>query len=630
MTAPARSKAAPSPKTAAADSPLDAVARRHGIDLMRPGLNGIETPISDETKRQMLEALGIDPADTASAAPPRRSRKPIPASYVPAFLAEEKVWGLALQLYELRSARNWGIGDFEDLAVMADLAGRLGADFIGLNPLHAPFLANPDRCSPYEPSNRQFLNPLLIAVDRLAGYRPDMASEKRIAALRAGRKVDYVGVAAAKRAALRAVYDGWPGNSDDRDAEARFTAFIKERGEALRRHGLFEALSEVRGAAGESTGWHGWPKAYQDPLTDEVAAFAREHGDLHRFHMWLQWVAHEQLTQAVDRAKAAGLRIGLYLDLAVGEALDGSATWSERDHYVATATIGSPPDPFAAEGQDWRLAALQPATIAGGRHSPFERMVKAAMRYAGAIRIDHAAALRRLFLVPLDLKPDGGAYVEYPQDALLSILARCSAEHRCLVIGEDLGILPPGLQDDLAKAKILSYRIFSYERSETGFKPAETYPELALACISTHDHQTLDGWWRGADIRMRDKHGLQPPELTREQQAQRRSERRDLIKVLGATGIDAPTRLSATSPDDAALEDLIVGAHRFVARTPSLLVAVRLADLTRERAPTNIPGTSSDYPNWKPKLSVTLEELPTIPLLRRVTEALCEERPRRG
>ncbi|MFP5078034.1 4-alpha-glucanotransferase [Rhizobium sp. YIM 134829] len=601
---------------------------RNGIDLMRPGLNGTQTPISDETKRQILEALGIDPADTVTAAPPRPKAKPIPACFVPAFLGEEKVWGLSLQLYELRSARNWGIGDFEDLAVMADLAGALGADFIGLNPLHAPFLADPERCSPYEPSNRQFLNPLYIAVDRLPGHEMDEKTSRRLAALRAARQVDYAGVAAVKLAGLHSIYKAWP--AGDAEAEGRFTDFIKERGEALRRHALFEALSERHGAAGVGTGWHGWPEEYQDPLSDKVATFAEQNGAALRFHMWLQWVAHEQLDHAVARAKAAGLRIGLYLDLAVGEALDGSATWSERQHYVATATVGSPPDPFAAGGQDWRLAALRPAAIASGRHSPFERMVRAAMRYAGAIRIDHAAALRRLFLVPLDLKPDGGAYVDYPQDKLFAILARCSGEYQCLVIGEDLGTLPAGLQDDLAKAKILAYRILSYERSAEGFKPAESYPELALACISTHDHQTLDGWWRGADIRMRDKHGLQPADLTREQQKERRAERRDLTDVLEETGLEAPGPISATSPDDEKLEALIVSAHRFIARTPSLLAAVRLADLTRERQPTNVPGTSGDYPNWKPKLSVTLEDLPDTPLLRTVAEAMREERPRRG
>jgi 4-alpha-glucanotransferase len=245
------------------------------------------------------------------------------------------------------------------------------------------------------------------------------------------------------------------------------------------------------------------------------------------------------------------------------------------------------------------------------------------MRYAGAIRIDHAAALRRLFLVPSGSRPDGGAYVRYPADRLLQILAEVSAEHRCLVIGEDLGLIPKGLQDDLAAAHILSYRILSYEQDEQGFKPADVYPVLALACISTHDHQTLAGWWRGADIQARYDHGIVPPDLTEKHLEDRKRERRNLKTALKAAGLNLPARLA----NEQTLRALTVSAYRFIARTPSLLVAVRLADLTDEKRPTNVPGTSDSYPNWKPKLTVLLEDLMSSPLLKSVTAAMREERP---
>jgi 4-alpha-glucanotransferase len=260
--------------------------------------------------------------------------------------------------------------------------------------------------------------------------------------------------------------------------------------------------------------------------------------------------------------------------------------------------------------------------------SPFRRMVSAAMRYAGAIRIDHAAALRRLFLVPSGSRPDGGAYVRYPQDRLLQILAEVSAEHRCLVIGEDLGLIPKGLQDDLAAAHILSYRILSYEQDEKGFKPADVYPVLALACISTHDHQTLAGWWRGADIQARCEHGIVPPDLTEAHLEDRKRERRNLKAALKAAGLDLPARLSQARASEETLRELTVSAYRFIARTPSLLAAIRLADLTDEKRPTNVPGTSDSYPNWKPKLSVLLADLMSSPLLKSVTAAMREERPR--
>jgi 4-alpha-glucanotransferase len=621
-------------------SELDDLARQHGISLTRPSPGSGEVPISDQTKRKVLKALGVDtktqgrPATkgedrTGKRESKKSSKKKIPRSYIPNFLQYGRVWGISLQLYELRSDRNWGIGDFEDLSAMVDLVGSLGADFIGLNPLHAPFLSDPDRCSPYEPSNRQQLNPLYIAVDRVPGFQASADPDHRLEELRHTELVDYVRVAQTKLEVLRDLWTIWGTTEQDDPAYLRsdFEAFIKQGGAVLHRHALFETLSAFMGKGGFGTGWQAWPKEFQKRDSKAVADFAAEHADEIRFQMWLQWLAHRQLTQAAGRARQAGLRIGLYLDLAVGEAVDGSATWSEWEVYISEATVGSPPDPFATDGQDWHLAAFHPSAIASGENSPYRRVVSAAMRYAGAIRIDHAAALRRLFLVPLDSRPDSGAYVDYPQGELLQILSQASAQHQCLVIGEDLGTLPEGLQDDLAAAQILSYRILSYERDEDSFKPADVYPTLALACISTHDHQTLAGWWRGADIKFRAEHGIVLPDVTQKHVEERKHERKDLKEALEKAV--PPERLPPKTANEQRLSDLVVSAHRFIARTPSLLAAVRLADLTNEKDPTNIPGTSDSYPNWKPKLSVSLEDLPAVPLLQTIAEAFREERPRR-
>ncbi|WP_017967434.1 4-alpha-glucanotransferase [Rhizobium leguminosarum] len=611
---------------------LDKLARRHGISLTRHSPDNQEVAISGETKRKILQALKIDLAGAADheiGAPRRQpAAKKIARSFLPDFLSNTPVWGISLELYELRSARNWGIGDFEDLSDMADLAGSLGADFIGLTPLHAPFLADPERCSPYEPSSRQYLNPLYIAVDRLPGFACNPELERQLASLRRTDLVDYAGVAQIKLKALRDLWPAWRRRSviDGAYDPADFDAFVAQRGNSLRLHALFECLSFSMVERGAGAAWQRWPSDFQRFDSAAVAEFERGHADDVAFHTWLQWLAHRQLMQAADRSRKAGLRIGLYLDLAVGEAVDGSATWSEPYIYLSKATIGSPPDPFAIDGQDWHLAGYLPSAIAAGEMSPFRRMVSAAMRYAGAIRIDHAAALRRLFLVPLGSKPDDGAYVRYPQDRLLQILAEVSAEHRCLVIGEDLGLIPKGLQDDLAAAHILSYRILSYEQDEKGFKPADTYPVLALACISTHDHRTLAGWWRGADIQDRCDHGIVPPDLTERHLEHRKRERRSLKAALKAAGLDLPAGLTARASREA-LRELTVSAYRFIARTPSLLAAVRLADLTDEKKPTNIPGTSDSYPNWRPKLSVLLEDMTSSPLLKRVTAAMGEERP---
>jgi 4-alpha-glucanotransferase len=616
---------------------LDELARRHGISLTRPSPDNQEVSISDETKRKILAALNIEPnwagpsgSGDKPAARKHAAKRAIPKSYLPEILDSARVWGLSLQLYELRSERNWGIGDFEDLAVVADLVASLGGDFIGLNPLHAPFLADPNRCSPYEPSSRQMLNPLYIAVDQVPGYIGNPELEARLRELRETDLVDYVRVAQTKLLALREIWRDWRTEAPANPAydPADFEAFIKRGGRSLRLHALFETISFSMTENGVVAGWHAWPAEFQYPDSKAVTEFEQQHADDVRFHMWLQWLADRQLTQTARRAREAGLRIGLYLDLAVGEAIDGSATWGERDIYIAQATIGSPPDPFATEGQDWHLAAFMPSKIAAGKNSPYRRMVSAAMRYAGAIRIDHAAALRRLFLVPLDRAPDSGAYVDYPQDDLLKVLSEASAEYRCLVIGEDLGMLPDGLQDDLEEAQILSYRILSYERDADSFKPADVYPALALACISTHDHQTLVGWWRGADIKVRAEHGIVPPDVTEQHVEERKTERRDLRNALDEAGAEPPHRLPPKTANEEKLKELVVSAHRFIAMTPSMLAAVRLADLTGEKQPTNVPGTSDGYPNWKPKLSVALKDLPSIPLLLEVTEAMRQERPK--
>jgi 4-alpha-glucanotransferase len=589
---------------------LDQLARKHGISLTRPAIEQLQVAISDETKRLLLAALNAYPPENASC-------------YLPPLLERERVWGISIQLYELRSSRNWGIGDYKDLADFCEFAGRLGADFVGLNPLHAPFLADPERCSPYEPSNRQFLNPLYIAVDQVEGFVRSAKLEARLGALRRVDLVDYAGVTDAKLRALRQI---WRRRRSWSTATIRELEDFQDRGgEPLWRHALFEALSNCMVAKGRGAGWYGWPTEFQEPESDKVSRFERDHRSQIEFHVWLQYLADTQLTGAAEAAAKAGLRIGLYLDLAVGEALDGSATWSDRDAYVSGASIGSPPDPWAVDGQDWRLAALQPATIAVGRRAPFRKLLESAMRYAGAVRIDHAAALRRLYLVPLAATPAEGAYVDYPESQMMHVLAELSHSHQCLVIGEDLGLIPKGLRETLSDANVLSYRILSYEKNKRGFTPPGNYPALALACVSTHDHQTMSGWWRGEDVTMRAHHGLVPEQAAKEQYEERERDRADTRRAFKAVGVTLPDENKDKAEFHTAL---VTGAYRYIAKTPSKLLSARLADMTDEPRPTNVPGTSETYPNWRPKLSVAMEELDDLPLLQSVIAALKAERPR--
>lgn len=584
------------------------LARANGVEIRRPSAEGPTERVSDRNLRRMLEALGVKVPEFSD-----QTAK----CFIPDSVRASPVWGINLQLYELRSSRNWGIGDFADLWAFCELAAGLGADFVGLNPLHAGFLSDPDRCSPYEPSNRNFLNPLYIAVDEVGGYIPDSEINTVVSRLRDTALVEYGRVAEIKLKILRDIWN----RQRDRGNLA-FESFVHTSGEPLHRHAVFEALSQDMIEAGHGAGWKSWPLPYRSPSSGEVRAFEKSHVDEIQFQKWLQWCAHVQLSEAKERARTAGMAVGLYLDLAVGEALDGSATWSDPDFYVKGAAIGNPPEPLATNGQDWRLAALLPTKIAHGEDPPFRKMLVSAMRYAGAIRIDHAAAFARLFLVPVDGIPADGTYVAYPTRSMLRVLAETSAEYRCIVIGEDLGNIADGLQDDLLDADVLSYRILSFEQNTAGFAPVESYPATALACISTHDHQTFEGWWQERDIDLRLEHGLVSSTTTENHRKLRKLERENLLTALREERLIAYGARASHSE-----EKLVVAAYRFIARTPSLLVSVRLADMTHEKAATNIPGTKKSYPNWKPKLRVPLESLAVSPLVTILSEEMNRERP---
>lgn len=618
-------------------SALDDLARRYGIALTHKAIDGTEFRISKATERHVLSALGVRAGTAAEVAQSLREASGVEPPvlrategrkcFLPEWLAENRAWGITVQLYELRSRRNWGIGDFADLAAFCEIAAGAGADFVGTNPLHALFMADPGRCSPFSPSSRLFLNPLYIAVDKVPGHVKTAGEADAVRALVDLPMVDYEGVAALKLTALRRLWR-------QREASAAFEDFRKAGGEALRQHALFEALSQHMTKEGHGAGWLTWPAEFRDPEGAAVAQFARVNADELDFHMWLQWLAASQLQAAKAAARAAGLRIGLYLDLAVGDVPDGSARWSERTIFVPEVSIGAPPDFFTAGGQDWGLSPLSPQVHARTGCAPYRRMLDAAMRHAGALRIDHVMSLWQLFFVPNGRSPADGAYVRYPVEMLLCALADASVEHRALVVGEDLGNVPEGFREVMEEAQVLSYRILYFEQKDGRFVAAADYPRLALACLSTHDLPTFQGWWRGDDVRLREQHGLIEREAAAAQSAERAGLRNALVRTLLASRALATRDLVAVQEPapgarSAVPASLVVAAHRFVARTPSLLMGVRLADLAGESRPTNLPGTVDSYPNWRPKCPVALEEFPRHPLFRAITGAVAAERPKR-
>ena len=619
---------------------FEQLAERYGIAEGYHSEEGDWIATPPATKAKVLAAMGV-PAATASeivsslATAPAASPADGPvdlaqSGFWPLFLVDHRVFGLALQLYGLRSARNWGIGDFEDLARLAEYIAGLGADFVGVNPLHALFPADPTRISPYAPSSRAFLNPLYIAPDRVPGFaeladRDALTAE--LADLRGTELVDYVPVHRVKFRALDALFAHFTKTAAP-TAKATFARYCREQGEALANHALYEALAEHFVAEGGSVAWLTWPDAYHDPNSLAARDFARAARQRIAFFQWLQWIADMQLADAQRRAKAAGMRIGLYLDLAVGVAPDGATSWSEGRAVARAARIGCPPDPFSTEGQDWGLVPFSPLGLEAARYEPFRALLRANMCHAGALRLDHAMGLQRLYWIPEGESAREGAYVRYPFRALLEAVAEESCVFGTIVIGEDLGTVPAGFTDTMVRAGLLSYQVLYFGRSGQRFQPPEDYRREALVCASTHDLPTLKGWWTGTDIDWRVRTGRATKAEAEIRRQDRLAERTGLIEALAEAGLlPAPAAahaLAAPALSDAAL----IAAHRFLARTPSRLFAVQLDDALGTVEQANLPGTVDEHPNWRRKMAVGIEELRDHALFRAVTEAVAAERPR--
>lgn len=546
-------------------------------------------------------------AETLLIATPRRC-------FIPPPLAEgARCWGFAVQLYALRSARNWGIGDFSDLAALATAAGKAGAAFIGLNPLHARHLVQPDEASPYAPSSRLFLDPIYIDVGAVEGLQ-DCAEaqaliagaefQAQLAAARATKLVDYTGVTALKLPVLERLFARFRQQAGK--ASAAFAAFKQQSGEALRKFSEFEALRlHLRERHGRSLNWREWPLEYHDPDGAALASFRAEAAVQIDFQCYLQWLAAMQLQRAAEAARAAGMAIGLYRDVAVGAAHDSAETWSDQSLFAHDVSVGAPPDMLNRQGQSWGLPPWKPRALAENAFAVFRRLLAANMRDAGALRIDHVMALTRLFWIPLGMSGADGGYVKNAFDVLVAIVALESARNRCMVIGEDLGSVPDGLRAQLRDAGLLSYRVLVYERHWQGdgsFCHPHEYPPQSLATVATHDMPTMAEFWRGDDITRRDGLGLFPDaQQCDDEKARRDGERAGLLRLLAETGL---------SPADTSnAGDVIEALHGAVARTRSMLAVVQLDDLLGETEPVNIPGTYREYPNWQRKLSLPVEEI---------------------
>lgn len=535
-----------------------------------------------------------------------------PACYMPdALTGGGRRWGVACHVYSLRSASDWGIGTFSELAALAEMTAAAGGSTLAINPLHARFSEKPDLCSPYWPSSRRFLDPVYIDLAGVAELKACTDARallrasglpERIAAAKGSREVDYKAVTCLKLELLRPLVRRW-----EAQPWPELDDFVAAGGEDLHRFAVFSALSEHFGGKP----WRQWPAVFRDPASASVARWAESHRRDIRFHLLLQWLAERQLAASA----AVPLEIGLLRDLAVGVSPDGADAWADQALYPGDTRVGAPPDMFSTEGQDWGLPPLNPHLLASGGYRPFIAAIRANMAHAGGLRIDHVMSLDRLFWIPAGAKAIDGAYVRYPFEDLLGIIALESHRAGCLVVGEDLGTVPDGFRARLARENLLSTRILFFERHESKlFKRPELYPALALAVASTHDMPTLAGYWAGRDIAIRAEISGDSAE---EEAVEREHDRQRLLDALHDQGLLLP---------EAKVEDIILAVHRFLARTPSQLMLVNVADIMGAIDQLNLPGTVNEHPNWRHKLPATLEELRDSVAWARTIEAVARER----
>jgi (1->4)-alpha-D-glucan 1-alpha-D-glucosylmutase len=560
--------------------------------------------------------------------------------YRPAAVSGEgRVWGLALQLYAVRSQRNWGIGDFTDLKAALEVASRSGAGVVGVNPLHALFPSNPAHCSPYSPSSRLFLNPMYLDVETVYGFadctpaRELAASgefQARLRALRADELIDYPGVSAAKFEVLELVYAHFSSRANAGSEDARrFLRWQREAGETLERFCTYHALHEhflKQDAA--LWGWPVWPAEYRDPASPQVAAFVRAHRQRVDFFAWLQWQCEVQLEAVGHHAWNLGLGVGVYQDLAVSVDRAGAEAWSFQDLFASEVSIGAPPDDFSLNGQNWGLPPMIPRRLEELSYEPFIAMLRTNMRASGALRIDHAMGLMRLFCIPPNASAADGTYVYYPLRDLLAILALESQRNQCMVIGEDLGTVPDELRASLAPLGVLSYRLLLFEKESDGsYKLPEHYPRQALVAATTHDLPTLAGFWVGHDLEVRASQNMFPSDADRSERLVRRAEERvRLLLALERTQLlpEGMTVQPVGAPE--MTPQLAAAIFKYLARTPSQLMVVQPEDVFGQLDQVNLPGTTDQYPNWRRKLAINLEQWLEHPRLAAVADGLRTER----
>lgn len=558
----------------------------------------------------------------------------------PALAQGKKLWGPSIQLYTLRTQHNWGMGDFGDLKqLVADIASR-GGDFVGLNPIHALFPANPEGASPYSPSSRRWLNILYIDVSSVPEFALSAEAQQKVGSpefqlrlqkVRDAHWVNYSEVAELKMSVLPLLFAEFKKRHLDKhsDRAHAFLNFVEQGGESLLHQAAFDALhAELHAEDASVWGWPVFPDKYRRFDSAAVQKFIDEQKDQVHLYMYLQWIADAQIHEAQSLAEEKGMAVGLYRDLAVGVADSGSETWADQGNLLQDVSIGAPPDVLGPLGQNWGLPPLNPQVLQATAYDAYIKLLRANMKHCGALRIDHVLGLLRLWWIPKGENATKGAYIYYPVKDMLAILALESHRHQCSVIGEDLGTVPDEIVELLRDAGVHSYKVFFFETSKEdgGYVSPAHYAEQSMAALCTHDMPTLRGFWHCDDLKMGREIGLYPDE----EQLQglfddRLKSKQGILDSVAWHGyLPAGVGRDATQvPMDSYLSEAL---QLHVAAGSSALLSVQLEDWLEMDKPVNIPGTVNEYPNWRRKLSMNLDEIFAREEVNRIAARLTEVR----
>ena len=512
-----------------------------------------------------------------------------------------RAWGLSAQLYSLRRPGDGGFGDTLALEHLARCAAERGADALAISPMHAMFSADTERYSPYSPSSRLFLNSLYASPTCILGERElrnaieTLGLADELHTLEQLNLIDWPAAAKAKQCLLRALYENFCHGQHPQHAD--FLSFRQAGGEALENHCRFEAVQALRAAEGLDLDWRHWPEAWRSPQSPALVEFAEANRAEIGFYAFGQWLIARCLERAQQAARGSGMGIGLIADLAVGADGGGSQAWSRQDELLANLTVGAPPDVLNRAGQGWGISAFSPEGLKRNGFRAFIEMLRANFAHAGGLRIDHVMGLQRLWVIPMDASPQEGAYLYYPVDDLLRLLALESHRHQAIVLGEDLGTVPDGLREKLIARSILGMRVLLFEQRHDGqFKPILDWPDNALATTSTHDLPTLNGWWHSRDIEWNVQLGLIDAPTLEQWSEHRLRERQALRQALSQDPQNFVDEIRNET------DHMIDASVRYLGHTRAPLVLLPLEDALGLEEQANLPGTTDTHPNWRRRL----------------------------